>query len=70
MALTAAKDVGIFYLTAGISHIVGAKLGSLLGGSLGGMIGYIIGMGVGAVIGWLLDNLASEFIDWAIQGYE
>ena len=69
-ALTAAKDVGIFYLTAGISHFVGAKLGSLIGGMAGGPVGMILGAVVGAAIGWLLNTIATELINSVIQGYE
>lgn len=69
-ALTAAKDVGIFYLTAGISHFVGAKLGSLIGGMAGGPVGMILGAVVGAALGWLANKLLTYLIERTLEAMD
>ena len=64
--LTAAKDIGVYFLSATIASAVGKKIGAWIGGTLGGPVGLILGAGIGFAVGWLVDTLGTMFIDWLI----
>ncbi len=64
-ALTAIKDVGLYFLTASIARAVGAKIGAMAFSSAG-PAGAIVGAVVGAIVGAIINWLGTMFIDWLV----
>lgn len=62
-ALTAAKDVGLYFLVPAVTNLVGAKLGMIIGGTAGGPVGMIFGTMIGIAVGLIIDWVLSEVID-------
>ena len=63
LALTAAKDVGLYFLVPAVTNLVGAKLGMIIGGTAGGPVGMIFGTMIGIAVGLIIDWVLSEVID-------
>ena len=73
-ALTAAKDIGVYYASAKVAGAVGGYLaGSKLGATLGvfaGPVGMIVGAGAGFIAGYFINELGDLFIEWFMGLYD
>ncbi len=65
--LTAAKDIGVYFLSAAMAVAIGKKIGAAIGGTLGGPIGIIVGSVLGMLLGAAVDWLATNFINWIVD---
>ena len=69
-ALTAAKDVGIYFASIKVAsavggYIAGSKIGAALG-SWAGPVGMIIGAVAGFLIAYVIDEFGDAIIDWVV----
>ena len=73
-ALTAAKDIGIYYASAKVASVVGgfvvgSKFGALLG-VWAGPVGMILGASAGFVIGYFIDSVGDAIINWVMNLFD